>query len=316
MRQMDIDLDALEEIADRVLPGSGRPAVARMVSGVSTPVYRIERTGTTYYLRLAESAEASLLPEALVHERLRSLGVRVPDVVHVEPYNDRVGRSLMVTTAIPGRPLATSYQGIDAGPVLAAAGRDLAVINGVRVDGFGWVRRDRPESGRLEGEVSSLRAFALDDLDRQIANLAGMLSTAEIDRINEVVARNDDLLDAAQGSLAHGDFDATHIYHVDGAYSGTIDFGEIRGTDRWYDLGHFALHDGEHLPRPMLPDLLAGYEEVTPVPPDGLARIRFWSLLIGVRTLARIAGRPWSPYHAFLVGAVRRSLAEVAGSAS
>jgi len=285
--------------------------VERMAAGMSTPVFRIVRAGTTYYLRLAERAEVSILPEALVHDRLRALGVRAPEVIHAEPFHAQLGRSLMVTTAIPGTPLATSYQGIDVGRVLVAAGRDLAMINSLEVAGFGWIRRDRPELGRLEGDLASLRSFALDNVEAQVTDLAAALTTAEIDRFNDVVARNNGLLDADAALLAHGDFDVTHIYHVDGTYSGIIDFGEIRGTDRWYDLGHFALHDGEHVPSPLLPQLLAGYEEVTALPPDGLARIRFWSLLIGARTLARIVGRPWSPYRDFLFGAVRRTLAEV-----
>lgn len=44
-----------------------------------------------------------------------------------------------------------------------------------------------------------------------------------------------------QGYLAHGDFDTTHIYQDNGRYTGIIDFGEIRGADRWYDLGYFHM---------------------------------------------------------------------------
>ena len=105
MRTPDVEADALHEIAARTLPGSGRPVVERARSGVSTPVYRIGRAGTTFYLRLAASPEASLAPEALVHDLLRARGVRVPDVVHFEPCHTALGRSVMITTEIPGRPL-------------------------------------------------------------------------------------------------------------------------------------------------------------------------------------------------------------------
>ena len=314
--QTAINPNVLDEIADRVLPGSGRPLVERAESGVSTPVYRIRRDETTYYLRLAESAEAGLGPEALVHRRLRALGARVPEVIHLEPFDDRLGRSWMVTGAIPGEPVAASHRGVDLAPVLRDAGRDLALVNGFAVEGFGWIRRDGPESGRLEGELPSLRAFALDDLDRQLLGLGGLLSDAEIEGTRGVVVGNNDAVSATRARLAHGDFDASHIYHVDGAYSGIIDFGEIRGTDRCYDLGHFALHDGEHVPMPLLPHLLAGYGEATELPPEHLSHIRFWALLIGVRTLARVSDRPRTAYHAFLIGAVRRLLAEAAGPAS
>ena len=86
-----VDRSVLSEIADRVLPGSGRPLVARTASGVSHAGLPHRARRDDVYLRLAESAEASLLPEAQVHRRLRALGVRVPDVIHVEPFDQRLG---------------------------------------------------------------------------------------------------------------------------------------------------------------------------------------------------------------------------------
>ena len=314
--QTVIDHSVLSEIADRMLPGSGHPLVERAAGGVSTPVYRIWRDETTFYLRLAESAEASLVPEAQVHHRLRALGARVPEVIHLEPFDQRLGRSWMVTSAIPGEPIATSHQDVDLEAVLQEAGRDLALINGIEVDGFGWIRRDRPESARLHAELPSLGAFVFDDLERQLLNVGGLVSDAELERLRDVVAGNNEWFESAQAFLAHGDFDTSHIYHVDGVYSGIIDFGEIRGADRWYDLGHFALHDGEHVPRTLLPHLLAGYGEVTALPPDHVAQIRLWALLVGVRTLARIADRPRTAYHDFLAGSVQRLLAEIGGRTS
>jgi aminoglycoside phosphotransferase (APT) family kinase protein len=195
--------------------------------------------------------------------------------------------------------------------VLAAAGRDLAVINGVGVAGFGWVRRDRPAVARLEAELPTLRAFALGDLEAHLAVLPAFLDADEVRAIRRVVGRRDAWLDADRAVLAHGDLDATHIYHRNGAYTGIIDFGEIRGTDRLYDLGHFALHDGETIPYPVLPHLLRGYGEVVPLPPDHEPGIRLWSLLIGVRALARSAKRPRAASQDHLARAIRRALAEL-----
>src|SRR5262245_42413048 len=112
-RQPDHDHRLLREIADHVLPGTGHARVARTPSGSSTPVYRIERGGGAYYLRLAESPEASLAPEALVHDLLHARGVRVPEVVYFEPFHERLQRSVMVTAAIPGRPLAEDSRDTD-----------------------------------------------------------------------------------------------------------------------------------------------------------------------------------------------------------
>jgi len=299
---------ALHEIAALVLPGSGRPSVERAERGVSTPVYRIRRAGTTFYLRLAEGPAASLTPEVLVHNRLRAAGVRVPAVVHFEPFNRALGRSVMVTTEIPGTSIDRHHRGVDIGQVLVAAGRDLAIVNGIAVAGFGWIRRDRPPAAPLAAALPSLRAFALDNLDAHLAALRPDLTAAEIRAVRRVVARGDAWLDADRAILAHGDLDVSHIFHVDGRYTGMIDFGEIRGADPLYDLGHVALHDGETIPEPALPHLLTGYGEAAPLPADHELRIRFWSLLIGVRALARRAGRPWSADQAHLAGAIRAIL--------
>ena len=52
-------------------------------------------------------------------------------------------------------------------------------------------------------------------------------------------ARSDD----PPSRLAHGDFDATHIYQRDGLYTGVIDFGEMRGAEPHYDLAYFLVQD-------------------------------------------------------------------------
>lgn len=303
--------DEVLRIADGILPGSGPPSVERAPRGASTPVYRVARAGTTRYLRLAETAEASLLPEALAHRLARTAGVRVPEVVHLESFNGILRRSVMVTAEIPGRSLAEHHPGPDLPDVLAAAGRDLARLNALPVDGFGWIRRDRPDTGRLEAELPTLHAFALDDVEAHLAAIPALLSTDEIDAIRGVVARSAGLLDATSATLAHGDLDAGHIYHRDGVYTGIIDLGEIRGADPWYDLGHLALHDGETLPDPLLPAILAGYAEVLPLPPDARTRISLWSLMIGLHRLARLATRPPSPSAAHLAGGVRDAVARL-----
>src|SRR5436305_1724519 len=100
----------------------------------------------------------------------------------------------------------------------------------------------------------------------------------ELAAIRATIARHDAWLDAGHGHLAHGDLDATHIFQHEGGYAGIIDFGEIRGTDPWYDLGHFAMRDGEILPAPLLPWLLEGYGSVAPLPDDHPQRIAFASL--------------------------------------
>lgn len=93
-----------------------------------------------------------------------------------------------------------------------------------------------------------------------------------------------------------------------GVFSGIIDFGEIRGADLFYDLGHFALHDGETIKRTLLPSLLEGYFASSEHDFDVEMRIHRWAVLIGVAALARAAAKPPSDYQTYLVKAVQRSL--------
>jgi aminoglycoside phosphotransferase (APT) family kinase protein len=304
------DYGVLTEIAGRVLPGSGPPSVSIAPGGASTPVFRIERHGVTLYLRLAESADASLAPEVRAHELCRARGARVPEVVHFDPFHSVLGRSVMVTTAIPGGPLGGVSGGTDITEV-RAAGRDLALINSIPVDGYGWVRRDLAGSARLEAQHSSLSRFAFDEVEAQLSDVTDFLNFDEIETIRLTFDRCAGLMEDGTALLAHGDFDATHIFQHQGIYSGIIDFGEIRGADTYYDLGHFALHDGERIQTALLSQLIDGYREVTPLPADAERRILFWSLLIGVRALARTNNRPLLAYRQHLLMAVRRALRQL-----
>jgi len=161
----------------------------------------------------------------------------------------------------------------------------------VPVDGFGWIARDSGDTTRLEAEFASYRAFAFNQLEENLTLLgASALRPAGIVAVRRTIERYDALFDAedaGQARLAHGDFDATHIYQQGGRYTGVIDFGEIRGAGPCYDLGHIKLHDGEKLPTPMLPYLLEGYARVTPLPADAPRRIALASLVIAIKALGR-----------------------------
>jgi aminoglycoside phosphotransferase (APT) family kinase protein len=285
--------------------------VERARGGVSTPVYRIRRGGVTLYLRLAESAAANLAPEVLVHKLLLDRGVRVPEVVYFEPFNEALVRSVMVTTEITGDPIGSTYRDNNVAGVLREAGGDLALIHTIPAEGFGWILRDQPAATPLHAALPTVRAFALEDLEARLSSLGPLLAAGETLSIARAIMDGVPLLSAESAALVHGDFDATHIYVRDGHYSGIIDFGEIRGADPYYDLGHFALHDGEQIPYRVLPSLLAGYGELSPLPAEAEPRIWLWSLLIGVRSLARSVARPSGGYQSHLVTAIRRTLSEL-----
>jgi aminoglycoside phosphotransferase (APT) family kinase protein len=312
VRKSDVDLVLLQDLIQRVLP-SGTPwRVERTPTGTSTQVYRLQRAQEVLYLRVAEEEAAHFAPEVYAHTLLRARGVQVPAIVYYDPFYAPLERSLMITTEIRGTPLGQHPPDATTAAVVRAAGRDLALINQAPVAGFGWIRRDAAQVTSLRAMHVCYRDFILEHLEEDLAVLGRQaLPQEEVAVIRAILAHHAGWLDSAHAWLAHGDLDVSHIYQQDGSYSGIIDFGEIRGADPFYDLGHFHLHDGETVPMLLLPALLEGYREVRPLPSDHMERIHLVSLVLGVRALAGSLQRPASAYQAFVRGALRRVLADL-----
>ena len=287
-RRHEPDLATIAELAARVFPGGSSRSVERVAEGVSTFVYRIRHRDEVFYLRVLPADEGSFAPEVLVHQLLRARNVRAPEVVYYEDRNAELGCSVMIVAEIPGRPLGHAADTTAMRSVLVEAGKDLAVINGIGVDGFGWILRGGSDNGRLRAEYSTYREFIQRHVDEHIALLADrrILSSRQSTALQEIFHRFDHYFDVEQAVLAHGDWDATHIYQRDGSYTGMIDFGEIRGANLLYDLGHFSIENSA-----MLPYVLEGYRQVAELPSDYPRRIHFSSLLVALRRLGRRVAR-------------------------
>jgi aminoglycoside phosphotransferase (APT) family kinase protein len=247
-------------------------------------VYRARVDGAVFYLRVAEQPGQDLTTDAQILERLGALGARVPAVVAAEAAPAEVPLSCMIVTEIPGRSVARAGTPDEARRAARLAGRDTALINSVTVAGFGWVQRNGAQ--RLTAELDSYGDFVVSYLPETWPGwLAGIV---EPDHLAEL----ESLLNAERhrplghGCLAHGDLDLTHIYIHDGAYSGIIDFGEMRGAEPEFDLGHFQLHDGESRPMELFDSFLAGYAEVAPLADDHREAIRVSAILLGLRQLS------------------------------
>jgi aminoglycoside phosphotransferase (APT) family kinase protein len=287
MENSEPPLYAIQSLVERLRLGVA-PAVERVPEGVSTYVYRVRYRAARFYLRILPECGATFAPEVRVLGLLRERGVPVPEVIYYEPRDATLGRSVMVTTEIPGHSLAAGSLATVTKHVLVEAGRALATINSIPVVGFGWIKRDHDTGIQITAEHAAYRAFALEHLGADLAILgANVLTGEEVATIRGLMARYDPWLDVEHARLAHGDFDVTPIMQQHGRFTGIIDFGEIRGGDQWYDLAHFRMHDGETLPTLGLPWLLEGYADVTPLPVDYAQRISFASLLIATRALAR-----------------------------
>jgi Ser/Thr protein kinase RdoA (MazF antagonist) len=279
--------------------------------GGTSDVFRVSRNGTTFYVRLAEGIGEDMAAEAWVHEELRRRGARVPEVVAVEPIREPLGRGALVVTEMPGRPL-TAAHGLSPDVlrrVVTRAGRDVAIIGQLRVEGFGFVSRDRSSS--LAADLPTARALLLDPVPAMLDRLEpGALGRALADRARSVIATYGSLLERAESRLAHGDFDATHIYVDRDRYAGIIDFGEMRGAPPLFDAGHFAAHAAQ-LEVPTLSSLLEGYAEHAELPDQHETVVPLLGLLVALRQLDVVAGRGLRGYEALLRSAVERLTAQL-----
>jgi aminoglycoside phosphotransferase (APT) family kinase protein len=275
----------LVPVARRVFPRARAVSVEPASPGRVVVVYRIRADDATYYLRVAEETGQDLTTDAQVLAHLAGLGVRVPAVVHAEARPGDLDRSFLVLAALAGQSLASHGTDEQARQAARAAGRDAALINAMEVDGFGWLRRDgRPG---LRAGLSRYADFVASDLPRQWPGwLAGAFNVAELDAL-QAVADQERQRPLRRAHLAHGDLDATHIWlGDDGRYAGIIDFGEMRGADRHFDLGHFLLHDRDARPVPLFEDFLAGYAEAAALTGDHRELIRRSAIMSGLRQLS------------------------------
>lgn len=292
MQQSPLPLAAnihyVEAVARHLFP-SGDIQVARVLSGISTYVYSIVTDHQTYYLRVLPEEGASFAPEVAALACLRKHNLNVPEVIHYEEYNQTLERSIMVETEIKGQALSkSSLAGSDFESIAREAGRELARLNALPVEGFGWIESGPESSGHLGARWPTYRAFALASREADLAYLRQHVLPPEVCvDLERVLSRYDSWLDVDQGYLAHGDFDTTHIFQDQGRYTGIIDFGEVRGTNRWYDLAHFRIRDGAHPPYRVFSALERGYAEIVPFPTDYDLHLRFTSVLINLRALSR-----------------------------
>jgi aminoglycoside phosphotransferase (APT) family kinase protein len=262
--------------------------VEAMTDGYSTHVYCVSAAGRIWYVRVLPRVGESFAPEAAVHEQLRELGVLVPAVVFFAERHPLLERSVMIVEALLGEALfhapASNHKMLE--QVVTDAGRDLAHLNSLFVEGFGRVERLRSADGKRHAPWPTYRAYALDAWEANTRFLARQaLTLGEAAALDRIVARYDAWLECGQSRLVHGDFSIRHIFHHQGVYSGIIDLSDMCGASLWDDLAYFHMRDGARVPERLLPALLRGYAEITPLPANVEQRIRFASILRNVATL-------------------------------
>jgi aminoglycoside phosphotransferase (APT) family kinase protein len=314
LRKPDVDPVALQDLIVRVFGRTTPVSAERTPDGVSCQVYRLTRGSERFYLRIAEERHENLTIDGLILSRLRRAGVRVPRVVHVEPFDEKLDRSVLVMSEVQGVSLAHVTSADVARRVAREAGADAARLNAVEVSGFGFLDRRTP-AWPPEGEFTTYAKFVesyISALPERHDTLGALFSKAQVDALDALVV-SEQLRPMDQAQLAHGDLDLTQIYCHGGAYSGLIDFSELRGTEPQFDRGHFLLHDTETNPTPLFVDFNAGYAEVSGAADDA-EQIYRSSVLLGLRQLCRwLARSGWQAGSDRTPRAFRVRAAQIAG---
>lgn len=256
--------------------------VERVPKGTSTYVYRVTTKSGTYYMRFLPE-NASFAAEVLVHDTLYAAGVSVPRVIGFEHKNEHTGLSLMLLDEIPGNCLEDDRPQTNLQGILREAGRQLAIIHSIPVNGFGWI--DRKSYDTLKGEKASFDKYFSEYLNDDLKTLCQYpFSDTEIIQITDLMMTAQQMLNVQNAVLVHGDFDISHIFHSACKYSGIIDFGEIRGNNRLFDLATFV---GFYQARTIYSYLLEGYCEITHLVDEDLYAAELMALFIILRILSK-----------------------------
>ncbi len=276
------DEGAVRAVAERYL--SRVITVDRVPKGWSTYVYRVTTDSSTYYMRFLPE-DASFAPEVLAHNMLLEKHVSVPRVIGFEHRDKTTGLSVMVTDEMPGDSVEDRWPHDHLRDILREAGGQIALVHEVPVDGFGWI--DRTSYEALKADKPTFQDYFTEFLasDLQALELNGF-TEAERVQIADLMGTARRVLDVRQAVLVHGDFDVSHIFHSNGRYSGLIDFGEIRGNNRLFDLATFALFDGS--PGGIAYSyILEGYREVAHLTDDDLYATELMVLFRVLRFLGK-----------------------------
>lgn len=256
--------------------------VERVPKGSSTYVYRAITDTETYYIRFLPE-DASFATEVLVHRTLFEAGVSVPRIIGWEHKNELTGLSVMIENEVPGISVEDEKPKLNLQEIMRDAGRQLAHIHGITVDGFGWINKDYPDA--LKGEKAGFDEYFNEFLRSDLNTLHQYpFSKAERIRITELMLKAQDVLRVEKAVLVHGDFDISHIFHSAGRYSGIIDFGEVRGNNRLFDLATFT---GFYQDKILYSYLLDGYLEIAYLSEKDLYAVELMALFIILRLLGK-----------------------------
>lgn len=256
--------------------------IEKVDEGVSTDVFKLLNSDT-YYLKIF-SDNHSLASIVLANKLMLQEGVNVPEIQYSKEKDDAQNtRGFCIEKELKGRSIKEdpTLSEEEKEKIILEAGKDLAKLNSIPVESVGSVKG--VEEGKLKAPWNNYNDFILKNIHNMLNQLShsNVLSREQMDKIEKYIIQNQSLLNTENISyLAHGDFCIEHIYHLDGEYSGIIDFGDMRGTSKFHDLAHFYTYNRDYFE-----PLVKGYNSVYKLPPDYMERLFVEAVVFGVGKL-------------------------------
>jgi Ser/Thr protein kinase RdoA (MazF antagonist) len=255
--QVSTPVPVLEGLVRRAV-GARTERVDRIVEGYENEVYRVRcADGQDVVIRILRFGRfggdlAKAAAEAWAIGVVRAAGVPAPEILLLDTVRiDGADFPVMVQRTVPGQPLADVIDQLSQrqrDDVLAEIGGLAARMNGIHVD------HDDDWPTVMAGELAARRAER-----EQI--LAGGFSTAQFDRMMDLLEEYVRDYPCTRWGLCHGDLGPKHVFVTgdgdgdDVHVSGIIDFGDWRPGPPVLDLAVLRVRG----PNLDLQPLLDGY---------------------------------------------------------
>lgn len=240
-------------------------------------VFRIELPSRTVFLK-SEHEGHPIDVAAWAYEKAASVGVPVPEVLHLDLSRERWPEEFMIISAVPGSDLQNDpLKGDALAEALTSFGELLRRLHAVDLAGFGDLvfAEGAPEPvGLYADHASHIRACPDWGLGYLVER--ALVGPAQADEIREIAARQEELFPGpSRGVLLHDDAGLDHVFVERSRLqiTGVIDF-EPRSGDPAWDLAVFAFHYRE-----LLRHVVEGYGDV---PDDFALRCELYGLVRAV----------------------------------
>lgn len=276
----NISINAIKDFI-KTVPMFVEYEVFEIEGGISTDIFKLVDEKSELFLRIAPDGE-NMSTEAMIHTLALEAGVSVPKCVYYEDFNKQLGKSFMITNKMPGFPVTSLAENRE--QIIVSAGKDLAKLHTITVEGFGWLDVKTSNCKKIMGSFDSYSQFIFDGVDilgrLSFLNEESILSNTVCNNIEGFLLQNKDKLSLEQAVLSHSDLSNEHIFFDRDSYTGLIDFGDASAMSRYYDLAKYSLNEPEDYQF-----LIEGYTKVESLPDSYEEYIKLESAILTIRTL-------------------------------